>query len=152
MTWAAQHQDFGSGDCAWWSVTAISSRSTCALHRECVICGFEVRYDRPDEGFAYITRGSAHVMLEQSGVDRDWITAELQAPRGRGLNFQITVPDVESIVSALRAAGVELFMQPETKWYRVGEEEAGVRQFLVTDPDGYLIRFQSSFGRRLTAR
>jgi hypothetical protein len=27
-----------------------------------------------------------------------------------------------------------------------------VRQFLVTDPDGYLIRFQSSFGRRLTAR
>jgi Glyoxalase/Bleomycin resistance protein/Dioxygenase superfamily. len=118
----------------------------------CTICGFEVRYDRPDEGFAYITRGSAHVMLEQSGVDRDWITAELQAPRGRGINFQITVPDVESIVSALRAAGVELFMQPETKWYRVGEEEAGVRQFLVTDPDGYLIRFQSSFGRRLTAR
>jgi len=54
-------------------------------------------------------------------------------------------------VSALRAAGVELFMQPETTWYRVGEEEAGVRQFLVTDPDGYLIRFQSSFGRRLTA-
>jgi hypothetical protein len=93
--------------------------------------GFEVRYGRPDEGFAYITRGSAHVMLEQSGVDRDWITAELQAPRGRGINFQITVPDVESIMSALRAAGVELFMQPETKWYRVGEEETGVRQFLV---------------------
>jgi catechol 2,3-dioxygenase-like lactoylglutathione lyase family enzyme len=118
----------------------------------CTICGFEVRYDRPDEGFAYITRGSAQVMLQQSGVDRDWITAELQAPRGRGINFQITVPNVESIVSALRAAGVELFMQPETKWYRVGEEETGVRQFLVTDPDGYLIRFQSSLGRRLTAR
>lgn len=40
-------------------------------------------------------------------------------------------------------------MEPETKWYRVSDtEEAGVRQFLVTDPDGYLIRFQSSIGRR----
>jgi catechol 2,3-dioxygenase-like lactoylglutathione lyase family enzyme len=64
----------------------------------CTICGFEVRYARPDEGFAYITRGSAHVMLEQSGVDRDWITAELQAPRGRGINFQITVPDVGQVL------------------------------------------------------
>src|SRR5665647_2151556 len=32
ITWAAQHQEFGSGECAWWSVTAISSRSTCAVH------------------------------------------------------------------------------------------------------------------------
>ncbi|MBB2958163.1 hypothetical protein FHX72_002308 [Pseudoclavibacter helvolus] len=30
--------------------------------------------------------------------------------------------------------------------YRVGEREVGVRQFLVTDPDGYLIRFQESLG------
>ena len=43
-------------------------------------------------------------------------------------------------------------MQPETKWYRVGSEEAGVEQFLVTDPDGYLIRFQSSCGRRSVSR
>ena len=29
-----------------------------------------------------------------------------------------------------------------------GEHEAGVTQFLVADPDGYLIRFQASLGRR----
>src|SRR5665647_3200061 len=107
-------------------------------------CSSAVIQSRSTPDCSSITCAEPRVMLEQSGVDRDWITAELQAPRGRGINFQITVPDVESIVSALRAAGVELFMQPETKWYRVGEEEAGVRQFLVTDPDGYLIRFQSS--------
>lgn len=45
-------------------------------------------------------------------------------------------------------AGTELFMQPETKWYGVGTEQAGVDQFLVQDPDGYLVRFQSSAGRR----
>lgn len=40
-------------------------------------------------------------------------------------------------------------MEPETKWYCIDERtEAGVQQFLVTDPDGYLIRFQASIGHR----
>lgn len=117
----------------------------------CGPCGFEMAYERPEEGFAYVARGAAHVMLEERGVGRNWLTGELLQPFGRGINFQISVPDVDSIVSALRDAGFALFMEPETKWYRVSDsEEAGVRQFLVTDPDGYLIRFQSSLGRRPT--
>ena len=83
----------------------------------CRLCGFEVLYDRPDEGFAYITSGTAHIMLEQRGSGRNWIPASLE---------------------------------PETKWYRTGTTEAGVAQFLVQDPDGYLIRFQASLGRRPT--
>ncbi|TFC42508.1 MULTISPECIES: bleomycin resistance protein [Cryobacterium] len=114
----------------------------------CALCGFEIRYDRPDESFAYITLGMAHLMLEQADVGRSWITGPLQVPYGRGVNFQVAVPDVEPILAALREADVSLFMQPETKWYRMADQEAGVRQFLVTDPDGYLIRFQSSIGRR----
>jgi hypothetical protein len=39
-------------------------------------------------------------------------------------------------------------MEPETKWYRAGNHEVGVVQFLVQDPDGYLIRFQQSLGSR----
>jgi catechol 2,3-dioxygenase-like lactoylglutathione lyase family enzyme len=116
------------------------------------ICGFTVRYTRPDERFAYITLGSAHVMLEQAGVGRNWITGPLEPPLGRGINFQITVPDSAAIAASLDAAGVELFMQPETKWYRIDNEKAGVQQFLVTDPDGYLVRFQSSLGRRPIVR
>lgn len=114
----------------------------------CTLCGFEIRYRRPEEGFAYISRGTAEVMLEQAGIGRNWITGPLDMPYGRGINFQVEVPDIEPILSALQAAGVSLFIQPETKWYRVEDEEVGVRQFLVTDPDGYLIRFQSSLGRR----
>lgn len=105
-------------------------------------------YSRPEERFAYIALGTAHVMLEQVGVGRNWVTAALEAPLGRGINFQITVPDSDAIVNALALAGVELFMQPETKWYHLADDEAGVNQFLVTDPDGYLIRFQSPLGRR----
>ena len=114
----------------------------------CRECGFAVAYARPEERFAYIALGSAHLMLEQAGVGRNWITGPLERPMGRGVNLQITVPDTEAQAQVLSRRGVELFMQPETKWYRVGEEEAGVRQFLVQDPDGYLVRFQSSLGRR----
>lgn len=112
------------------------------------LCGFTVRYARPEERFAYLVLGSAHLMLEQAGVGRNWVTGPLEAPFGRGLNLQIGVPDSAALADTIRAAGTDLFMEPETKWYPVGDEEAGVHQFLVQDPDGYLVRFQSSVGRR----
>ena len=114
----------------------------------CGPCGFRIHYARPEEGFAYLVLGSAHVMLEQRGRGRNWLTGELEPPYGRGLNLQISVPDLEPILTTLRAHDVPLLLQPETRWYRIDEEEAGVRQFLVTDPDGYLLRFQQSLGRR----
>lgn len=112
------------------------------------LCGFEIAYQRPDEGFAYLARGTAHVMLEQEGVGRNWVTAPLERPLGRGVNLQIAVDDLGPILASLRAANHQLFLEPETRWYRVDREELGVEQFLVADPDGYLIRFQASLGRR----
>lgn len=118
----------------------------------CGLCDFTIDYERPEEGFAYITRDTAHLMIEQLGPDRSWITGPLEPPYGRGINFQIEVADLNPILEALRAAGHPLFMQPETKWYRISNTaEVGVEQFLVTDPDGYLVRFQVVLGERPTA-
>lgn len=115
----------------------------------CGLCGFDIAYQRPEEGFAYLSLGSSHIMLEQHGIGRDWVTGPLKHPYGRGINFQISVLTLESIQLALARAAYPLFMPPETKWYRIGDtEEAGVQQLLVTDPDGYLIRFQKSLGHR----
>jgi catechol 2,3-dioxygenase-like lactoylglutathione lyase family enzyme len=114
----------------------------------CGVCGFSVRYSRPDEGFAYLTLGTAHVMLEEAGVGRNWVTAPLERPLGRGVNFQIGVPSIGPVIAALDAAGVDLLMAPETKWYRVDDDEVGVEQLVVQDPDGYLLRFQSPLARR----
>ncbi len=116
-------------------------------------CGFEIKYSRHEERFAYIALGTAHVMLGQAEVGRNWVTGPLDRPLGRGMNLQIAVDDSAALAADLLAAGVDLFMQPESKWYRVGDDmEVGVRQFLVQDPDGYLVRFQSPLGRRAAER
>lgn len=80
------------------------------------------------------------------------MTGPLEAQFGRGINFQISVPDAESLSRSLPSVGIGFFLSLETKWYRAGDEEAGVQQFLVTDPDGYLVRFQMSLGRRPAAQ
>jgi catechol 2,3-dioxygenase-like lactoylglutathione lyase family enzyme len=112
------------------------------------LCGFEVLYERAAEGFAYLHSGTAHLMLEQVGGGRNWIPAPLERPLGRGINFQVMLPHTAPLLTRLAAAGWPLFMAPETKWYGTGDTEAGVAQFLVQDPDGYLVRFSSRLAPR----
>jgi catechol 2,3-dioxygenase-like lactoylglutathione lyase family enzyme len=115
----------------------------------CDLIGFSVLYDRPEEGFAYLNLDGAHIMLEQrSETDRTWETAPLNYPLGRGINFQIKVPDTEPILLRLKEAGIPLFMDIEEKWYRAGKVELGQKQFLVMDPDGYLLRLIVDLGER----
>jgi catechol 2,3-dioxygenase-like lactoylglutathione lyase family enzyme len=116
------------------------------------MCGFRVEYDRTDEGFAYLDLEGAQVMLEERGRGRNWITAPLEAPLGRGINFQISVRSIQPILEALAGAGWPLFMAPEQKRYRVGAVEIEVNQFLVQDPDGYLIRFSALLGEKAEPR
>lgn len=116
------------------------------------LLGFEVLYDRPEEGFACLALGGARLMLDQADIGRTWHTAPFDPPLGRGVNFQISVPDVAMQLRHLGEAGWPLFLEPEEKWYRIStNEEAGVRQFLVQDPDGYLVRLQMSLGHRTLA-
>lgn len=105
------------------------------------LCGFRVRYERLEEGFAHLALGRAQVMLDQIGLGRDWVTAPLEAPLGRGINLEFTVPDTDQLLATLTSAQWPVFLAPEVKWCRTGQSTTGVRQFLVQDPDGYLLRF-----------
>lgn len=121
-----------------------------SLHFWRDLCGFAVAYERSEDRFAYLDRSGRQVMLEEvMAPGRRWITGALERPFGRGLNLQIGVDALTPILDALRAASWPLFLEPEEVWYRAGARETGVRQFLVQDPDGYLVRFQQSLGLRL---
>jgi hypothetical protein len=91
-------------------------------------------------------------MLEQAdGPGRRFRTAPLEYPFGRGMNLQIQVPDVDQLHAQVLRAGVTIYIPLEERWYRRGDEEAGLRQFVVIDPDGYLLRFFTSLGKRQAA-
>lgn len=113
---------------------------------------FQIFYERPEEGFAYLNMDGAHLMLEEATEDMDrdrvWWTAKPAKPYGRGINLQIEVPDVDRLCKALGNCNYPLFRPIEEKWYRKDMMETGVRQFLVQDPDGYLLRFCSDIGER----
>jgi len=107
----------------------------------CDIIGFAVRYERVEDGFAYLELGEAELMLDQLGTGRDWVTGPLEPPLGRGVNFQIAVDSVTPILDRLAASGLALFLPLESRTYRTASGPVVQRQFCVQDPDGYLLRF-----------
>ena len=110
------------------------------------LLGFRILYDRPEDRFAYLDRGGAELMLEQPHAqDRLWPRAPLEPPFGRGMNLQVRV---EAVQAKGLAAGFPIFLPLEERWYRRDFAEIGVRQFVVQDPDGYLIRLQQRFATR----
>ena len=118
---------------------AVSSIAA-SLRFYCDIIGFSVLYDRPEEGFAYLHLGQAELMLDQLGMGRDWVTAPLVAPLGRGVNFQIAVEGLDAILDRLATVSLPLFVPVETKTYGTASDAITQRQFCVQDPDGYLLR------------
>lgn len=116
----------------------------------CDLIGFHVVYERPEEGFTYLALGDAQLMIDQIGATRTFVTdnAALEFPLGRGMNLQLAVPSLQPILSRLERSSIDLVMPLEEKWYRRGTVEVGNRQFIVADPDGYLIRPFESLGER----
>jgi catechol 2,3-dioxygenase-like lactoylglutathione lyase family enzyme len=113
----------------------------------CGMLGFQIAYDRPAARFAYLIRGRLQVMLcERNGR---WEAGEMHRPFGRGINFQMTVDHLAPIIDALTGANWPLYEGPYEAWYRTGDTEGGQREFLVQDPDGYLLWFAENLGRRL---
>jgi len=111
--------------------------------------GFSVRFERPEEGFASLDLAGVSLMLEAAaGPGRRFHTAPLEYPYGRGVNFQIEVYNVDELYARTLEAGSTALISLEECWYRQGDRESGNRQFVIADPDGYLLRFFSDLGVR----
>ena len=72
----------------------------------------------------------------------------MEKPFGRGLNLQVEVKDVQLLYQNFKKAKYPIFLELEEKWYRMNDKEIGHNQFLVLDPDGYLLRFFEEIGTR----
>jgi len=118
------------------------------------ILGFSIQYQREEEGFAMLERQGSRIMLDEirkdsvSGTDRTWIAATLEIPFGRGINLQMETNNVDDLYERVVKAGAKIFLPIEEKWYRANDSELGNRQFIVLDPDGYMLRFAQNLGTR----
>jgi catechol 2,3-dioxygenase-like lactoylglutathione lyase family enzyme len=112
--------------------------------------GFELKYERPEERFAMLELDGAALMLEEAaGPGRRFRTAPLEKPFGRGVNFQVQVGDAGTLYKNLLAAKAQILIPLEERWYRSNDQELGNCQFVVADPDGYLMRFFTDLGVRV---
>ncbi len=113
------------------------------------VLGFRVLYDRPEFGFYYLERQGAEIMIEQLS-DSSWLSGQLEPPFGRGLHFQVMVDDLEKLYEACKSSEVMIFRKWEEAWYRAADHYVGQSQFIICDPDGYMLRFAQDLGARST--
>lgn len=113
------------------------------------LAGFEILYDRPENEFAMLGLNGARLMIEGfSNKSRSWLVGQMERPLGRGMHLQIEVQDVQHLYQNFKEAKYPIFFDMEEKWYRINDKEKGHKQFLVQDPDGYLLRFFENIGVR----
>lgn len=110
--------------------------------------GFSIIYERPESKFCFLARDGAQLMLEEVGADKQWHTADLQRPFGRGVNMQFMTTRVSELFEKLLGTGQDFFAPLEEKQYQRKEDIVLCRQFVVQDPDGYLLRFSEHLGTR----
>jgi len=110
------------------------------------LCGFRVVYERAEEKFVFLERDGAQLMLCQRHGRYE--TGAMNHPLGQGAMFQIYLDEIAPLLSSLAAARWSLYEEVRERWYRAGDHEKGLRQFMVQDPDGYLVMFAQSLGSR----
>ena len=102
--------------------------------------GFKIEYERQKEKFIFMSFQDSQFMFEQIHDD-GWNTGELSYPLGRGINFSIAVEDVEGIYTLVKTLNFEIYKELTRNKYQVNGTEETQIEFLIQDPNGYLLRF-----------
>lgn len=110
--------------------------------------GFKIEYDRPENKFVFISLGKIQFMLQEISDNDKWNVMELTYPFGNGINFQLEVDNVNEIYKELKENNYKITFEIEENWYRQGNRLLGNKEFLIQDPDGYLLRFFEDLGEK----
>jgi len=104
------------------------------------LLGFKLEYERVDDKFVFISlEEETQIMLEE--INGHWDTGELIRPFGRGINFQIDMEDIQPVIESLKKQNIPLFRELTVSEYKSNDTTFIQKEFLVQDPDGYLLRF-----------
>ena len=108
------------------------------------LLGFKIEYERKEDKFMFISYQGSQIMIEE--INNHWSVGSLEKPFGRGINFQIETNEIEKLFSKIQKAGVEIFKPIFESKYKADDVVYVEKEFLLQDPDGYLLRFQQTTG------
>ena len=80
-------------------------------------------------------------MIEQ--INDNWNTGTLEYPFGRGINISMSISNVNELYKKIINKNIKPFKELETHSYRVDDINYEDIEFLIQDPDGYLLRFNN---------
>ncbi len=103
--------------------------------------GFKIIYERIEDKFCFMQLEDNQIMIEEQ--NNNWNVGKMEYPYGNGINISMSVNDVKKLYGDLKVKQVKLFMDLKVNEYRVDNVVFQDNEFLVQDPDGYLIRFNN---------
>jgi catechol 2,3-dioxygenase-like lactoylglutathione lyase family enzyme len=92
------------------------------------------RIVRHDPGFAVVALGEAIVMFAHQALYGRWLE---DVPLGLAVDIRIMVEDVDAMHRRCLDNGIEIV-------YDIGDREYGLRDFIVSDLNGFRLRFASA--------
>lgn len=103
--------------------------------------GFEVIYERKEDKFYFMQLEENQIMIEE--INENWNTGKLEYPFGRGINLSMTISDIDKFYEKVKEKDFEIFRELKVSEYRVDGIVYKDKEFLIQDPDGYLLRFNN---------
>ena len=101
--------------------------------------GFRIIYERVEDNFIFLQLEDNQIMIEQN--NDNWNTGVMEYPYGRGINISMTVKNKDDMYKKIKENNITLFQDLKTNEYRVNDTISYDKEFLIQDPDGYLLRF-----------
>ncbi len=103
--------------------------------------GFKIVYERKEDKFCFLELENNQLMLEE--INDNWNTGELEYPFGRGINISMSVSDVDKLYHKVKENNIKIFVDLKISEYKVDDTVYEDKEFLIQDPDGYLLRFNN---------
>lgn len=103
--------------------------------------GFEIIYERKDDKFCFLQLKKNQIMLEQ--INDNWNTGILEYPFGRGINISMSLENIDKYYKEIIEKGIVVFQKIKVNKYQVNNRIYEDKEFLIQDPDGYLLRFNN---------
>lgn len=103
--------------------------------------GFKIMYERKEDKFCFLYLEDNQIMIEE--INNNWNVGEMKYPFGNGINISVTVSDIDSFYERIISKRIVLFRKIKTSKYRVDDIIYEDKEFLLQDPDGYLLRFNN---------